>query len=315
MERADDLMDNNRIILAGGSGFLGRALSRHLLAKGYEVVVLTRRVEPGKPPHRSGVTLVHWDGKTVGEWAQCLDGARAVVNFAGKNVDCRYTPENLREIDESRVDSVKAVGRAIAACEQPPGVLVQAATLAIYGDAGDRVCDENAPLGEGIPPTTAKKWEAAFDATPTPGTRRVLLRISFALDKNEGAMRRLCTVTRWFLGGPVGSGRQYISWIHVEDLCRLFVWAIENEHVQGLYNATATEPVTNAEFMRQLRRAMRRPWSPRTPTWLVRAGCVLLRTESVLALTGRRGVPARLLREGFEFQHPRLAEALSSLLT
>ena len=164
------------------------------------------------------------------------------MNLAGRNVNCRYTPANLREIDESRVQSVKAVAGAINACRERPRVLVQAATTAIYGDAGERVCDEDAPAGDGIPPATAKKWEAAFAAHPTPGVRRVLLRISFALGTDGGALPVLAGLTKCFLGGAVGTGRQYISWMHLDDLTRLFHWAIENERAEGVYNATSPDP-------------------------------------------------------------------------
>ena len=308
-------MKPGRVILAGGSGFLGRALTDRLLAGGHEVVVLSRSAPPDGRRARDGrAAFVRWDGRTVGDWAAQLEGARAVVNLAGKNVNCRYTPDNLREIDESRVDSVKAVAAAINACRDRPKVLVQAGTTAIYGDAGDRVCDEDAPPGEGIPPATATKWEAAFRAHRTPGVRRVLLRISFALGTGGGALPVLARLTRCFLGGAVGNGRQYISWIHEDDLSRLFLWAVGNDSAEGVYNATAPDPVTNAQFMRGLRRALRRPWSPPTPAPLVRVGCFFMRTEPVLALTGRRCVPARLLREGFQFDHPTLPEALRDVL-
>jgi len=303
-------VDSNRVILAGGTGFLGRALSDALLGKGYEVVVLTRSPPAGA---RDGVRFVQWDGKTRGHWAAELDGAGAVVNLAGKNVNCRYTPQNLREIDESRVNAVKGVAQAINACQNKPLVLVQAATTAIYGDAGDRVCDETAPPGEGIPPATATKWEDAFNGSPTPGVRRVILRISFALGAGGGALPVLAGLTRWFLGGAVGTGRQYISWIHLDDVTRLFLWAIENERAEGLYNATSPNPVTNAEFMRELRRVLHRPWAPPTPAPLVRVGSFFMRTEPVLALTGRRCVPARLQREGFTFDYPKLPEALRAV--
>ena len=304
-------VEAERIILAGGSGFIGRHLSDALTAGGYEVVVLTRSPPADAP---AGVRFVRWDGTTLGDWAAELDGARAVVNLAGRNVNCRYTPQNLREIDESRVNSVNAVAEAINSCRQKPRVLVQAATTAIYGDAGDRVCDEDTPPGEGIPPATAKKWEAAFNAAATPGVRRVLLRISFVLGTGGGALPVLAGLTRWFLGGAVGTGRQYISWIHLDDLMRLFLWAIENENAQGLYNTTAPDPVTNAQFMCELRRTLHRPWSPPTPAPLVRVGCFFMRTEPVLALTGRRCAPARLQREGFTFEHPTLPEALRDVL-
>ncbi len=311
-----DPLDSNRVIIAGGSGFVGSALAKVLVAKGYQVIVLSRSADRhnaliGAADH---IGFVQWDGKTPGDWAHHLEGARAVINLAGKNVNCRYTPGALREIDESRVNAVRAIGAAINSCRVPPRVLVQAATMAIYGDAGDQPLDESAPLGQGVPPATAKKWEQAFDSLPTPATRRVLLRISFALARDGGALRMLSALTRCFLGGAVGSGRQYISWIHIDDLCRLFVWCIENETAQGLYNATAPKPVTNAQFMAELRRALHRPWSPRAPGWLVHIGCFLMRTEPVLALTGRRGIPTRLLAEGFTFEHPSLPETLRNLL-
>lgn len=310
-------MSNRRVILAGGSGFLGRSIAGHLANGGYEVVVLSRSAPLAAEKAQSGqpqVEWVRWDARTVGDWAKHLEGAAAVVNLAGKNVNCRYTAKNLAEIDRSRVDAVHVVGKAIAGCKVPPTVLIQAATLAIYGDAGERTCDENCPPGEGIPPQTTVRWESAFNATPTPGTRRVLLRISFVLGRDGGVLPYLAGLTRWFLGGAVGTGKQHISWIHIDDLCRVVQWAIEQPDVQGAYNATSPHAVTNAEFMRKLRRVLHRPWVPRTPAWFVHIGSFFLRTEPVLALTGRRGIPTRLLDEGFQFKHTDLHETLSKLL-
>lgn len=304
-------MSTGKVILAGGSGFLGQATARELLAHGYHVVVLTRARRQGR--FGDPVREVTWDGKSDGDWSRELDGARAVVNFAGRNVNCRYNARNRREILESRVDSVRAVDRAILACASPPRVVVQAATLAIVGDAGDAERDETAPPGTGFSPDVAKAWEAAFAETPTPATRRVLLRISFALGRDGGALGTLARLAKCFLGGTVGSGRQYVSWIHVADLTRLIHWSIENDRARGLYNATSPGPVTNAAFMRELRRALHRPWSPPAPAWAVRAGSVVLRTESELALWGRRGVPRRLLEEGFTFGFPELRAALADL--
>ena len=295
-----------RIILAGGSGFIGRHLAGALIARGDEPVILTRRPKSWTGPGRA----VYWDGVTIGPWTSEIDGADAVVNLAGKNVNCRYTRKALKEIDESRVNAVRVMGQAIALANRPPRVLVQTSTTAIYGDAGERVCDETTPPGEDIPPTTAKKWEAAFAESSTPHTRRVLLRISFALAGDGGALRTLAKLTRWFMGGTVGSGRQYISWIHIDDLVRLFIRAIDDEQMAGLYIAAAPNAVPNAEFMRELRRALHRPWSPRVPSMFVRLGCFVMRTEPVLALTGRRAIPQRLLDMGFNFIHPELRESL-----
>jgi uncharacterized protein (TIGR01777 family) len=242
-----------------------------------------------------------------------LEGAEAVVNLAGKNVNCRYTKAALAEIEGSRVESTRVVGDAIHACVVPPRVWVQAGTLAIHGDAGDRWCDEEAPVGEGVPVRTARKWEQAWAQSPTPRTRRVLLRISFVLGRDAGALATLARVTRAYLGGAVGGGRQFISWIHVTDMNRVFLRAIEDETMSGRYQATSPEPVRNAEFMGQLRRVLGRPWAPRTPSWLVRLGCALLGTEPVLALSGRRGDPRRLEEAGFTFRFPTLREALADL--
>jgi uncharacterized protein (TIGR01777 family) len=302
-------MHKGKIIIAGGSGFLGGALARHLADEGYEVFILSRHLLPPGVPAR----YIHWDGKTMGAWVAELEGATAVVNLTGKNVNCRYTTAALDEINESRVDSVKVIGAAIRACRFPPAVWVQAGSLAIYGDAGNRVCDEHAPHGEGIPVDTCLKWESTFDAEATPHTRKVIYRISFVLGNGGGALRMLTNLTRCYLGGAIGNGRQYISWLHVEDMNRLWLRAIEDERMSGVYNATAPNAVTNAEFMHELRRVLHRPWSPPMPAFLVPIGCFFLRTEPVLALTGRRGVPARLTEEGFEFRHTELPEALHDL--
>jgi uncharacterized protein (TIGR01777 family) len=302
-------MNDKLVILAGGSGFLGTLLSKYLTEQGYEVIVLTRH-----PNQSAGVVKeIHWDGRTLGPWAEHLNGARAVVNLAGKSVNCRYTPDNRREINESRVNSVRVIGEAIRACSKPPSTLVQAASLAIYGDAGDRWCDERTSHGDGFPVETCLLWEKAFEESPTPQTRRVILRIGFVLGKSGGALQMLARLAKLGLGGTVGSGRQYISWIHSLDMNRLFLSAIEQKHMSGAFNATGPQPVTNAEFMRELRRAVHRPWSPPVPTWAVHIGSRLMGTEACLALTGRRCAPKRLQDIGFNFNFPMLRGALTDI--
>jgi uncharacterized protein len=247
-----------RVVLAGGSGFLGRALADHLVTGGYDVVVLTR-----SPQAREGrARELGWDGRTVGPWLGALDGAAAVVNLAGRSVDCRYTPENRREIIDSRVNSVRAIGAAIRQCARPPAAWVQAGSLAIYGDAGDRVCDETAPHGDGFAVEVCERWEGAFADEATPSTRKTLLRIGFALGPGGGALTPLAQLARLGLGGTVGSGKQFISWLHVSDLNTMFRWGIERDGTSGTYNATGPSPVTNAVFMRALRRAVHRPAEP-----------------------------------------------------
>ncbi len=299
-----------RVVLAGGSGFLGRALAGEFARAGYEPVVLTRKLSK-----RSRVRQVVWDGRTVGAWARELEGAAAVINLAGRSVDCRHTPKHRREIVESRIFSVEAVGRAVRECAEPPAVLVQAASLAIYGDAGRRICEEDAPAGSGFPVEVCRRWEHAFDSLELPMTRKVLLRIGFVLGRGGGALPLLARLARFYLGGTVGHGHQYISWLHVRDFCRLVLWCVERPEAAGVFNATGPCPVTNAEFMCELRCALRRPWSPRTPAWLVRLGAFMLRTEPGLALEGRRCLPERLIEGHFKFLYTNLESALADLLT
>jgi uncharacterized protein (TIGR01777 family) len=305
-------VSKGRVVLAGGSGFLGRALTEEFVREGYEVVVLTRK--PSKVS-RARVREVEWDGRNVcASWARELEGAAAVVNLTGRSVDCRHTAANRREILESRVHSVGAVGRAVRACAEAPRVLIQAGSLAIYGDAGTRVCDEHAPAGRGFPVDVCLRWERAFESLELPSTRKVLLRIGFVLGRDDGALPKLARLARLYLGGAVGDGRQYISWLHVRDFCRLVLWCVARQDAAGVFNATGPCPVTNAEFMCELRCALKRPWSPSTPAWLVHLGAFLMRTEGELALTGRRCIPDRLVEMNFKFIYTNLESALADLL-
>ena len=298
-----------RVVLAGGSGFLGQSLAKVLLGKGYEVVILSR----GAHREGSGIRQLHWDGETLGGWSESIDGAKAIVNLTGRSVNCRHTRENRREIMESRVNSVRVLGEAVARCTAPPEVWVQASSLAIYGDPGDRWCDEDASQAEGFSEEVCKRWEGEFSKVQAPGMRKVVMRIGIVLDKDQGALPVLARLAFFFLGGRVGSGQQYVSWIHVSDLTRMFVEAIERSEIAGVCNVTDPNPVTNTEFMRELRRVLHRPWSPPVPAWATRIGAFLMRTEPSLALTGRRCRPKRFLESGFRFEFPELRGALDDL--
>jgi uncharacterized protein (TIGR01777 family) len=298
-----------RVVLAGGSGFLGQALAKVLVGKGYEVVVLTR----GAHREGTGIRYLHWDAETLGDWSQSIEGAKALVNLTGRSVNCRHTPEHRHEIMASRVNSVRVLGEAVSRCPQPPEVWVQASSLAIYGDPGDCWCDEDAPHADGFSEEVCERWEGEFENIETPGLRKVVMRIGIVLDGNSGALPVLARLTRFFLGGRVGHGRQYVSWIHVADLTRMFVEAIERPEISGVFNVTGPNPVTNAMFMRELRRVLHRPWSPPVPAWATRIGAFFLRTEPSLALTGRRCRPKRFLENGFRFEFPELRGALADL--
>lgn len=298
-----------RVVVAGGSGALGRRLCQRLAARGHEVVVLSRRA--GSSTHRTEV----WDGRSVGRWAEQLEHS-AVVNLAGALVDRRPTPANIELLTTSRVEPTRTLARAAA--ERDVRVWLQASSLAIHGDAGEVLITEASAPADGPPQMAgvATAWEDA--ATDAPSARKVLLRTSIVLDRNTPALDRLAGIVRWGLGGRVGSGRQWFSWIHVEDWLRITVQLLEGGGgvgaLSGIVVATSPEPVRNHELMRTLRLVLHRPPSPPTPAWAVKLGSMALRTDPALGLTGRRAVPARLLEAGFEFEYPGLEAALSDLL-
>lgn len=299
-----------RVVIAGGTGFLGQNLARHLSDLGYEVVVMSRHASD----HDGRWRHATWDARTVGEWARHLDGATALVNLAGRTVDCVKTPDHCDEILRSRVESTETLGRALQSVKTLPPVWVQMSTAHIYGDPPDVLCDEDATFGWGLAPFVGREWEQAFARSAPSSMRRVVLRTSFVLGKNRGALRRLSKLARWGLGGTVGDGRQGISWIHERDMDRLFARAISDDSMRGTYIATAPNPVSNAEFMREMRRALRAPLGLPAASWMVRlAAPLMLRSDPDLALYGRYCVSRRLREEGFEFLFPDVRSALQDL--
>lgn len=298
-----------RIILAGGSGFVGRALTPVLLAKGYHVVVLGR----GAAHREGGADYLQWDGRTLGAWASAIDGTEAIINLTGKNINCRLNAENRREIIRSRVDPVRVLGLAIEACTNPPKVFVQTSGVGYYGDTGHHLADEDAALGSDFTAEVCRQWEGAFHALDLAATRKVILRLGVVLGRQGGALPVLEKLTRWFLGGAVGNGGQFISWIHLSDVVRMFVASTEQSELTRVFNATAPAPETNSQFMRELRRALHRPWSPPVPAPLARAGAWLMGSDGDLALLSSRCVPRRFLKHGFQFQFPTLRDAFANL--
>ena len=293
------------IVIAGGSGFMGQHFEAALTRQGYTVTILTR--QPRQPNH------VLWDGRSPGEWIDILDGAAGIINLSGHSVNCRYNAQNRRRIVESRVNTVNAIQAAILQVRQPPSVFVQASGLGIYGNTGDKFCDEQTTPSSGFLADACVRWEAAFFARDLPHTRRVVLRPGVVLASDGGALQVLARLTRFFLGGAAGDGQQYISWLHIEDMNRIVLRAIKDDTCQGIYNATGPNPVPNAEFMRSLRHALKRPWAPPAPAFAVRIAAFLMRTEPQLALHGRRCIPKRLLEEGFAFKFPALQPALADI--
>lgn len=299
-----------RIVIAGGTGFLGRNLARHLERIGCEVVVISRQ-SAARDHNGQHVT---WDARTLGDWVPHLDGASALVNLAGRTVDCVKTPDHCDEILRSRVEPTQVLGRALKQVNTPPQVWVQMATAHRYGDPPDIVIDEDAAFGYGLAPIVGAAWEEAFLQAVPSHVRPVILRTSFVLGRCGGAFPKLRRLARLGLGGKIGHGRQGISWIHEADMNRLFAWAIADTGVTGAYLATAPDPVSNAAFMRELRRALRVPVGLPATSWMVRlAAPLLLRTDPELALYGRYCVSRRLRAEGFEFEFPNIGSALMDL--
>ena len=237
-----------------------------------------------------------------------------MINLVGRTVDCIKTPDHCDEILRSRVEATNLLGQAIRAARTPPPVWVQTSTAHIYGDPPEAICDEDSAFGYGLAPSVGRAWEDAAAQAVLPEMRQVVLRTSFVLGRDGGALPRLVALTRWGLGGTVGDGRQGISWIHEQDLNRLFVRALTDQTMQGPYLATAPAPVSNAEFMRELRRVLRMPIGLPAKTWMVRIGAPLvMRTDPELALYGRYCVSRRLQEEGFEFEFPNVQSALNDL--
>lgn len=308
-----DLHDK-RIVIAGGSGFLGTSMAANFSSRGAKVIVLSR----SKPRVIAGWSYEPWDGRTLGGWTKSIDGADAVVNLAGRTVNCIKTPDHQDEILRSRVESTHVLGKAMRAVASPPPVWVQMSTAHIYGDPPTAICTEDSTEGISLAPTVARAWESAFAGSKLPDQRGVILRTSFVIGRNRGAgggaLATLGLLARLGLGGRVGSGMQGMSWIHETDLNNLFARAITDDAMSGVYIASAPNPVSQVDFIRTLRRVIKMPLALPVFEWMVRIGAPLvMRTDPELVLYGRYVVSQRLADEGFVFQFPLLEPALREL--
>lgn len=301
-----------KIVIAGGSGFLGRVLRKHFVATGHDVVNLTRSPERDQGDGLS----VPWDGATMGAWHTHLDGAHVLINLSGKSVDCRYNAANKAAIYASRLASTEILGQAIADCENPPRLWLNAASATIYRHAEDRPMDEvTGEIGEGFSVDVCQRWEQSFFDAPLPDEiRRVALRTAIVLGREGGALVPLRTLTRLGLGGKQGNGRQYFSWLHESDFVGIVEHVIAHEELSGVINVSAPTPVPNTTFMAALRRACGMPVGLPTPAWLLEIGAVMIRTETELILKSRWVVPKRLLDSGYVFQFPDVEEAMVDLV-
>jgi len=305
---------SKRIVIAGGSGFLGISFADHLAELGKSVVILSRHC----PKVHGQWDHVEWDARSLGDWVGALDGADAVVNFTGRSVDCIKTPDHRDEILRSRVEATRILGKAMRSIASPPPVWVQMSTAHIYGDPPSVVCTEDSPSGIGLAPEIGIAWEREFDSAIIAGQRGVVLRTSFVIGRDrgagKGAMGKLGILARLGLGGTVAGGSQGMSWIHEHDMNRIVERAISEPSMEGVYIASAPNPESQEAFMRKLRRSIRMPIGLPASEWMVRLGArFLLRTDPELAIYGRYVRPQRLLDEGFRFRFAELGDALEEL--
>ncbi|MEU9432983.1 DUF1731 domain-containing protein [Streptomyces sp. NPDC048252] len=306
-----------KIVLPGGTGQVGTVLRRALTAAGHEVAVLSRR------PAGHGEIL--WDGRTLGPWAEVIDGSDVVVNLAGRSVSCRYTPDNLRAMMDSRVDSARVVGRAIAAAVRPPRVWLQMSTATVYAHRFDAPHDEATGVIGGAEPGVpdywgysvdiATAWEREQEMADTPHTRKVALRAAMVMSPDRGGVFDvLSRLARLGLGGPVAGGRQYVSWIHDHDFVRAVEFLVGRDDLTGPVNLAAPAPLPHRAFMRALRGAWGVPVGLPATKWMAELGAFALRSDTELLLKSRRVVPGRLLDAGFAFDRPEWPEAAADLV-
>ncbi|SOE16130.1 hypothetical protein SAMN06272775_7018 [Streptomyces sp. 2323.1] len=306
-----------KVVLPGGTGQVGTILARAMRAAGHEVTVVTRR--PARA-HDIG-----WDGTTLGRWAAAIDGCDVVINLAGRSVSCRYTAENLRAMMDSRVDSARVVGEAIAAAARPPRVWLQMSTATVYAHRFDAAHDEaTGVIGgseAGVPDywafsvEIAQNWERAQAEAPTPATRKVALRSAMVMSPDRGGVFDvLSRLTRLGLGGPVAGGAQYVSWIHDEDFVRAVEFLIARDDIEGPVNLASPGPLPHRDFMRALRTAWGVPVGLPATRWMAELGAFALRSDTELLLKSRRVVPGRLRAAGFAFAHPEWEGAATSLV-
>ncbi len=307
-----------KIVIPGGTGHIGSVLVPELLAGGHDVVVLSRS---GTSPAR----VVKWDGRTLGDWANEIDGSDAVINLAGRSVNCRYTQKNLQEMMDSRIDSTRAVGLAIGQAKKPPRLWLQMSTATIYAHRFDAPNDEaNGIIGGSEPDAPeswlssieiAKGWEKTLFDAKTPQTRRVALRTAMMMSpESGGTFDMLLGLTRRGLGGAIAGGNQFMSWIHYRDLVRAIELLLDRDDMQGVVNLAAPNPLPQREFMSELRRAWGAWIGLPAAKWMLEIGTWFMGTESELILKSRRVVPKRLLDAGFSFEFPEWSAASKDLV-
>jgi len=319
-----DFMKNKKIIIAGGSGFIGQALCNYF-GNDNHIVVLGRQLQHEKtnafgqhtisPSVINNIRFVQWDGKQQGGWSKEIDGADVLINLAGKTVNCRYNEKNKQEIFDSRTNSVKALGVAIQNAANPPKLWINAASATIYPHATDTPRDESfTAFADDFSVQVCQRWESVFYEQETPVTRKVALRMAITLGPG-GVMIPYFNLLKFKLGGKQGSGKQMYSWIHIDDSCRMIDWIEAHEELEGTFNCSSPGAVTNSEFMGTLRKVTGHKIGLPAFEWMLRIGAKLIGTEPELVLKSRWVLPTRILATGFEFKYPGIENAFKDIIS
>jgi uncharacterized protein (TIGR01777 family) len=296
-----------KIVLAGGSGFIGQMLTAHFTGKGDEVVVLTR----GSSCIKNNVKYVNWNGAGIGNWLAELEESDVLINLTGKSVNCRYNDKNKKEILSSRINATNILGEVLGMLKYPPKIWINTASATIYRYADDRPQDEyTGELGTGFSVDVCKQWEAAFFKQETPDTRKVGLRIAITLGSNGGVVPYYLNLAKFGLGGRQGSGKQYFSWIHESDITGVIDFLIAHEELERVFNVAAPNSVQNSELMNIVRAVVKAPFGLPATKWMLEIGARLLNTETELILKSRWVIPTRLLAAGYIFKVPSIKEAI-----
>ncbi len=307
-----------RIIVSGGTGFIGHSIIRALLEDGHDVILLSRSSHLKSPgdffdTNKEGsLKVMEWDGKSLGLWSDYMENTHAVINLTGEPIAAKkWTAAQKEKIASSRLESTKILVQAIAQAKKKPFVLINASAIGYYGDTDDAIVMESQPRGEGFLPETCGKWESQASEAESLGVRVVFLRLGLVLGKGGGVLKKMIPPFNFFLGGPLGTGYQWLSWVHIDDVIGIILLALKHLELSGPVNVTAPNPVNMNQFCYALGRALGRPsWLP-VPSWVLKLG---LGEMSEMLLTGQRVIPQRLQAEGYVFKHSDIEEALASII-
>ncbi len=299
-----------RVIITGGSGLIGRALAGSLAQDGHDVIVLSRSPEAVKNLPK-GARVEKWDGQSAQGWGKLADGADAIVNLAGATISERWSDARKKEIRDSRINAGKAIVEAVKAAQQKPGVVIQSSAVGYYGPRGSEEITEESGAGNDFLAAVCKDWEASTAELDTLGVRRVIIRTGVVLDKHGGALPRMVMPVKMFVGGPLGSGKQYFPWIHLWDEVAAIRWLIDNPKARGVYNLSAPQPLTNNEFTHAIGKVLGRPTFMPVPAFVMQT---LFGEMATLLLDGQREMPMRLVKEGFKFKFTNAETALRDVL-